>query len=536
MIATRLIALCIAVFMAIPTNALASPSDHFVTTWKTDKPGVSNATSIELPMVGGPYDVDWNNDGTFDEFGLYDRVTHDFGVADTYTIRIRGIYDSIRFGNGGDKEKILSLDQWGTNSWKSMAIAFYGARNLRVLAIDNPDFSAVTDMNSMFASARLANPDTSNWNTSAVTNMSYMFSYATSANPNTSNWDTSAVTDMSFMFESSSLANPDTSGWDTSSVTTMLGMFQFAPLANPDTLNWDTSSVTTMVAMFQYARLANPDTRNWDTSSVTDMSYMFNQANSAIPDTSGWDTSSVTDMKLMFQYTFLANPDTSGWDTANVTDMSQMFLGASSFDQDIGSWDVASLTQAKFMFLDATLSTPNYDSLLIGWSSQLLNTGVSFHGGNSTYCNPDAIAARATLIASDFWRITDGGQTCPPEDTCNVQQVGGDTANSPVSYEACEILTLGPSFTAEAGADVTLSSGWEIALLPGFSVEQGATLNANVCGQSLCLTSLNPMPYGCHSCVDQICDIDATCCTDDFDAACLDMVDTVCGLVCEAEN
>jgi hypothetical protein len=61
----------------------------------------------------------------------------------------------------------------------------------------------------------------------------------------------------------------------------------------------------------------------------------------------------------------------------------------------------------------------------------------------------------------------------------------------------------------------------------------GVTLEANTCGQSLCLTSSSPMPYRCYSCVAQICDIDSACCDTGFNQSCLDKVDTVCGLVCE---
>jgi large repetitive protein len=76
------------------TYALAS--DHFVSTWKTDNAGTSNSTSITIPTTGGgySYQVDWNNDGDFldgvDETTLNTGdVTHDFGVAGTYTIRIQ---------------------------------------------------------------------------------------------------------------------------------------------------------------------------------------------------------------------------------------------------------------------------------------------------------------------------------------------------------------------------------------------------------------------------------------------------------------
>jgi surface protein len=388
--------------------------DHFVTTWKTDNPGTSNSTSITVPMIGGPYDVDWDNDGTFDDLGLTGSVTHNYEVAGTYTIRIQGTYDSIRFNNGGDKEKILFLDQWGTNSWMSMNHAFTGARNLQIPATDTPDFSAVTDMSWMFLGAQDANPDTSGWDTSAVTDMSAMFLGALSANPDTSGWDTSAVTDMSSMFQGAEFANPDTSGWDTSAATDMSFMFTGAFAANPDTSGWDTTAVTTMFEMFREARSANPNTSGWNTAAVTTMYAMFENATSASPDTSDWDTSAVTDMSLMFAGATSANPDTSGWDTSSVSNMSLMFSGATYFEQDIGSWDVTALIDAHGMFTDVSLTNAHYDSLLIGWNAQALQPGVFFSGGNSKYCSDAAIAARANMIASDGWVITDGGQACPP--------------------------------------------------------------------------------------------------------------------------
>jgi surface protein len=488
------------------------PSDDFVTTWQTGNSGVSNSTSITVPMVGGPYQVDWDNDGEFDEFGLTDAVTHDYGVAGRHIIRIRGTYESIRFANGGDKEKILSLDQWGTNSWTSMGEAFYGASNLTVSATDTPDFSAVIDMSRMFRNATLANPGTSGWDTSSVTNMGQMFSG---------------------LFFGAMSANPDTSGWDTSAVTNLNGMFALTTSANPDTSGWDTSAVTNMAAMFWAARSANPNTSDWDTSAVTSMASMFNTATSANPDVSGWDTSSVTIMNSMFSSATSANPDISGWDTSAVTDMVYMFYAASAANPDTSNWNVTALTDATDMFTGVTLSLANYENLLTGWNAQTLQPGVNFSGGNSTYCSVTAAVARASMVASDSWAITDGGKFCPPGYSCNVNMVSGVTEYSDISHEACEILVLGPDFMAADGANVSANSGWEIEFLPGFIVEPGATFKANVCGQSLCMTSDLPMPYGCHSCVDQICGIDPSCCNTAFDQSCLNQVDTVCGLVCE---
>jgi len=291
---------------------VTDPAHDFVTTWKTDNPGTSNNTSITVPMLGGPYDVDWDDDGTFDEMGLSGPVTHDYGEADTYTIRIRGTYDSISFNGGEDKGKIISLDQWGTNTWTSMFAAFSGAINLVVSAADTPDFSAVTSMRKMFYGATIANPETSAWNTTAV---------------------------------------------------------------------------RSMISMFNGATMANPDTSNWNTAAVTGMAYMFYGATSA-------------------------NPDASGWNTAAVATTISMFFEASSFDQDLGSWDVTALTSASQMFTGVTLSTANYESLLIGWDAQVLHSSVEFSGGNSIYCSESAVTARANMIASDSWVITDGGQGC----------------------------------------------------------------------------------------------------------------------------
>jgi surface protein len=271
----------------------------------------------------------------------------------------------------------------------------------------------------MFNGATSANPDTTNWDTSKVTTMYAMFLGASSANPNTTNWDTSQVTNMGHMFRGATSANPDTTNWDTSKVTTMQQMFQGATSANPDTTNWDTSKVTTMQYMFSGATSANPDTSNWDTSQVTNMRYMFYGATSANPDTTNWDTHNVTDMSYMFDGATSFNQDISSWNTSSVTTMKEMFDGATSFNQDIGDWDVHNVTDMTLMFDGVTLSTTNYDNILIGWAGQSpnLKDNVLFSGGNSKYCLGTS-ARNDTLIGTHSWTITDGGvsENCDLED------------------------------------------------------------------------------------------------------------------------
>jgi hypothetical protein len=65
------------------------------------------------------------------------------------------------------------------------------------------------------------------------------------------------------------------------------------------------------------------------------------------------------------------------------------------------------------MFSGIGLSTANYDSLLIGWSTissneTPLKPNVIFSGGNSKYCN--GTSARSSIISTYGWTITDGGR------------------------------------------------------------------------------------------------------------------------------
>ena len=179
-----------------------------------------------------------------------------------------------------------------------------------------------------------------------------------------------------------------------------------------------TSLMTDMSYLFSDVKSFNQTINSWDVSNVTNMSNMFNRDSAFNQPIGNWDVSKVTNMSYMFRGARAFNQNINSWNVSNVTSMLQMFSGTSSFNQNIGSWDVSKVskvTNMSYMFRGAKLSTGNYDSLLIGWSTitsleDSLKQGIAFDAGNSKYCN--GVLARASLVSNYGWTITDGGLDC----------------------------------------------------------------------------------------------------------------------------
>jgi len=320
------------------------------------------------------------------------------------------------------------ISSWDVSAVTNMSGMFLGASAFNQ-NLNTWDVSAVTNMNRMFSAASTFNQDISSWDVSAVTNMSGMFLRASAFNQDINTWDVSAVTDMSSMFSGASAFNQNLNTWDVSAVTNMSSMF--GSTFNQDINTWDVSAVTDMSSMFSDASAFNQDISSWDVSAVTNMSSMFGSAFNQ--DINSWDVSAVTDMSSMFRGASTFNQDINSWDVSAVTDMSSMFRGARAFNQNLNTWDVSAVTtmHAMFasastfnqnlsvwnvssvrgmsnMFTDVTLTLANYDALLLGWSTQSLQSNVTFDGGNSQYSSSSQ-AARDTLTEAFGWTVTDGG-------------------------------------------------------------------------------------------------------------------------------
>ncbi|MFS4493937.1 BspA family leucine-rich repeat surface protein [Maribacter sp. 2308TA10-17] len=245
----------------------------FITTWKTDNPGVSEDNQITIPTFDGEvynYSVDWG-DGTSDS-GVTGDITHTYETVGTYQVSIAGVFPRIYFFNGEtekDNNKLLEINQWGQVEWSSMRSAFYECENMDMLATDVPNLTNVNSIGFMFDGCTnfVANNSIEDWDTSTITDMSGVFK-GTEFNQNIGNWNTSLAETMDAMFYYATSFNQDIGEWDVSTVNAMVQMFEGAESFNQDISGWDVSNVTIMWDTFYGASSFNQNLANWDVSNV----------------------------------------------------------------------------------------------------------------------------------------------------------------------------------------------------------------------------------------------------------------------------
>ncbi|WP_439129916.1 BspA family leucine-rich repeat surface protein, partial [Polaribacter sp.] len=245
-------------FLLISFNCFAQT--EFITTWQT----TTASESITIPTNGGGYNctVDWGDgSGTTTHTGSAPVISHTYATANTYTVTITGTFNRIYFNNTGDKNKIQSIEQWGTNQvWFSMVRAFDGCANLVNNATDVPDLSSCGSTLRMFRNATsIGTGSATNWNSwnlNNVTSIAQMFRNCPSFNEDISNWDVSNVTNFNNLFNGASSFNQDVSGWITSSATRMNNTFRDAVAFDQDISGWDISGVTTMNNILRGAELS----------------------------------------------------------------------------------------------------------------------------------------------------------------------------------------------------------------------------------------------------------------------------------------
>jgi len=117
----------------------------FVIKVKTDNTGTSNSDQFTLPGSSSysyNFDVDWGDGSPVETINSGSSWTHTFaGGAGTYSVEITenvaGGFPTIYFNNGGDKSKLLEIEQWGTNRWDSLSRSFLGCSNVDITATDH---------------------------------------------------------------------------------------------------------------------------------------------------------------------------------------------------------------------------------------------------------------------------------------------------------------------------------------------------------------------------------------------------------------
>lgn len=306
-----------------------------ITVWRTT---TLNET-ITLPLRSGyqyDFSVDWGDGSANDQITTSSDVTktHTYATPGDYTVTITGLAESWYFNNGVDKDKIISVTDFGNPGWIDLNSAFKGCSNLE--SFTGGVTSDVTSMRSMFTSAN---------SLSSI---------------NLSSFDTSKVTDMNSMFyETSSLINLDLSSFDTSNVTSMADMFYgCSSLTSLDVSSFDTSSVRNMSYMFDStSSLTSLNVSSFNTENVTNTSYMF-YANSSLTslDLSSFNTANVTDMRSMFRNSSsLTSLNLSSFNTASVADMSHIFRDASSLTTlNLTNWDTSNVGSFSNVFTAMT--------------------------------------------------------------------------------------------------------------------------------------------------------------------------------------
>jgi surface protein len=281
-----------------------SPATEFIMLIKTDNSGTTADNQFAIPTAGTGYnyDVDWG-DGTTST-GLTAGTTHTFPSAGNYVVKISGDFPRIYFNLGGDRLKLLEVQNWGNIVWGSdFRNAFAGCSNMNITATDSPDIS-----NTMFISAFLFNctsldADLGNWDVSNCTNMAAMFQGATIyQGQGLENWDVSNVTNMSSMFRLSNFDN-NIGNWQlNSALPTMDSIFRSGSFPSPanytDTIVGWANYVFTNGAPFG-VNMANQFIKTFDTSRSGGANFATAgdaraYLTSATPTGAGWTISSDT--------------------------------------------------------------------------------------------------------------------------------------------------------------------------------------------------------------------------------------------------
>jgi len=206
----------------------------------------------------------------------------------------------------------------------------------------------------MFNGAAAFNQALNSWNVAAVTDFGNMFKSATAFNSNITGWTTTAATDMSSMFDGATVFNQDISGFDFTGVTTMA---DFMTATAFSTANYDLLLVALDGQLLQSAVTLGVGTTTYTATNV--------------------------------------DSGTTDGTTANkLVDSTQNFVTTVSTN------DIArNGTDTTYAVVSAVDS-----NTVLSLSEDIMVSGEAY-----TIESSAAAKARASILLSDSWILTDGG-------------------------------------------------------------------------------------------------------------------------------
>lgn len=135
-------------------NNVNDPDHHVVSEMSTTPSFIADiqttvdAETFTQPLVSGTMDfiVAWG-DGTEDHITAFDQaeVTHTYATAGIHRLRITGTLPRWKFDGGGDKNKIISVIQFG-NIFDTLEDSFLGCSNLTSFVLDKADKILTIDL------------------------------------------------------------------------------------------------------------------------------------------------------------------------------------------------------------------------------------------------------------------------------------------------------------------------------------------------------------------------------------------------------
>jgi surface protein len=367
----------------------------FITTWDTrlTGSGTSNSSSIVLPLFGTQAITASWGDGTTSNISSSTQVdrTHSYATPGIYTVTITGSGQGFQFNNGGDRNKLLDIGQWGSISG-SASDMFEGCSNLVGTAPDTLSLET-TNLNSAFQEASKFNGYINNWNTSNVTNFNNLFNANFSAmafNQRLDNWNVEKVTSMFRMFWfNTTFNNNSISNWRPISCSNFTDTFYGSAYNHP--INWPFSASNINMSLMFRASNYNQNIGSWDVSRVTNMNQMFYEnfsfRNSGSSDINNWRPISCSNFSSMFQSSVFNQPIGNWPLSASSITMGNMFRG-SSFNQNIGAWDVSKVTSMGGMFRDNTAFNNSGSSDINNWRPISCSNFSSMFEGATVFNQP----------------------------------------------------------------------------------------------------------------------------------------------------